>query len=107
LDAIGHADRGAAADFPRRAAASEEDEARLAGMRGNCILAKHRTVHLVAPDQFLPIVRDFVRIPRDVVLATGPREVAGGPWPLLLIGFSIAMGLIYRGGTIRQLRSVS
>jgi uncharacterized membrane protein len=36
------------------------------------------TVHLVAPDEFLPIVPDFVPIPRDVVLATGLCEIAGG-----------------------------
>jgi uncharacterized membrane protein len=34
-------------------------------------------VHLVAPDQFLPIVPDFVPLPREVVLATGVCEIAG------------------------------
>ena len=33
--------------------------------------------HLVAPDKFLPIVPDFVPLPRDVVLATGALEIAG------------------------------
>jgi uncharacterized membrane protein len=36
------------------------------------------TVHLVAPDQFLPIVPGFVPMPREVVLATGLCEIAGG-----------------------------
>jgi uncharacterized membrane protein len=36
------------------------------------------TVHLIAPDQFLPIVPDFVPMPREVVLATGLCEIAGG-----------------------------
>jgi uncharacterized membrane protein len=36
------------------------------------------TVHLVAPDKFLPIVPDFVSMPREVVLATGLCEIAGG-----------------------------
>jgi uncharacterized membrane protein len=36
------------------------------------------TVHLIAPDQFLPIVPDFVPMPRGVVLATGWCEIAGG-----------------------------
>jgi uncharacterized membrane protein len=35
------------------------------------------TVHLIAPDQFLPIVPDFVPMPREVVLATGLCEIAG------------------------------
>jgi uncharacterized membrane protein len=35
------------------------------------------TVHLVAPDKFLPIVPDFVPLPREVVLATGVCEIAG------------------------------
>jgi uncharacterized membrane protein len=34
-------------------------------------------VHLVAPDEFLPIVPDFVPFPREVVLATGVCEIAG------------------------------
>jgi uncharacterized membrane protein len=34
-------------------------------------------VHLVAPDKFLPIVPDFVPLPREVVLATGVGEIAG------------------------------
>jgi uncharacterized membrane protein len=33
--------------------------------------------HLVAPDKFLPIVPDFVPLPREVVLATGVLEIAG------------------------------
>jgi uncharacterized membrane protein len=33
--------------------------------------------HLVAPDKFLPIVPDFVPLPREVVLATGVCEIAG------------------------------
>jgi hypothetical protein len=36
------------------------------------------TAHLVAPEQFLPIVPDFVPIPREVALATGLCELAGG-----------------------------
>jgi uncharacterized membrane protein len=36
------------------------------------------TVHLIAPEQFLPIVPDFVPMPREVVLATGLCEIAGG-----------------------------
>jgi uncharacterized membrane protein len=35
------------------------------------------TVHLIALDQFLPIVPDFVPLPREVVLATGVCEMAG------------------------------
>jgi uncharacterized membrane protein len=35
-------------------------------------------VHLVAPDKFLPIVPDFVPLPREVVWATGVCEIAGG-----------------------------
>jgi uncharacterized membrane protein len=35
-------------------------------------------VHLVAPEKFLPIVPDFVPLPREVVLATGASEIAGG-----------------------------
>jgi len=34
-------------------------------------------VHLVAPEKFLPIVPDFVPLPRYVVLATGACEIAG------------------------------
>jgi uncharacterized membrane protein len=34
-------------------------------------------VHLFAPDKFLPIVPDFVPLPREVVLATGVCEIAG------------------------------
>jgi uncharacterized membrane protein len=34
-------------------------------------------VHLAAPDKFLPIVPDFVPLPREVVLATGVLEIAG------------------------------
>jgi uncharacterized membrane protein len=34
-------------------------------------------VHLVAPDAFLPIVPDFVPLPRETVLATGVCEIAG------------------------------
>jgi len=34
-------------------------------------------VHLVAPDKFLPIVPEFVPIPRIVVLATGMCEIVG------------------------------
>jgi uncharacterized membrane protein len=36
------------------------------------------TVHLIAPDRFVPIVPDFVPMPREVVLATGLCEIAGG-----------------------------
>jgi uncharacterized membrane protein len=35
-------------------------------------------VHLLAPDRFLPIVPDFVPMPREVVLVTGVCEIAGG-----------------------------
>jgi uncharacterized membrane protein len=35
-------------------------------------------VHLVAPEKFLPIVPDFVPLLREVVLATGVCEIAGG-----------------------------
>jgi uncharacterized membrane protein len=34
-------------------------------------------VHLAAPDAFLPIVPDWVPLPRDVVLVTGACEIAG------------------------------
>jgi hypothetical protein len=34
-------------------------------------------VHLVAPDKFLPIVPDFVPLPREVVRATGMRLSIG------------------------------
>jgi uncharacterized membrane protein len=34
-------------------------------------------VHLVASDKFLPIVPDFVPLPREVVHATGVCEIAG------------------------------
>ena len=34
-------------------------------------------VHLAAPERFLPIVPDFVPIPRAVVLGTGLCEIAG------------------------------
>jgi uncharacterized membrane protein len=34
-------------------------------------------VHLLAPEKFLPIVPDFVPMPREVVLATGVCEIAG------------------------------
>jgi uncharacterized membrane protein len=34
-------------------------------------------VHLVAPDAFLPIVPDWVPLPRETVLATGLCEIAG------------------------------
>jgi uncharacterized membrane protein len=34
-------------------------------------------VHLFTPDKFLPIVPDFVPLPREVVLATGVCEIAG------------------------------
>jgi uncharacterized membrane protein len=34
-------------------------------------------VHLVAPDAFLPIVPDWVPLPRETVLATGVCEIAG------------------------------
>jgi uncharacterized membrane protein len=34
-------------------------------------------VHLVAPDAFLPIVPDWVPLPRDTVVATGVCEIAG------------------------------
>jgi uncharacterized membrane protein len=33
-------------------------------------------VHLVAPEKFLPIVPNFVPLPREVVLATGACEIA-------------------------------
>jgi uncharacterized membrane protein len=36
------------------------------------------TVHLIAPDRFLPIVPNFVAMPHEVVLATGLCEIAGG-----------------------------
>ena len=35
-------------------------------------------VHLRAPGAFLPIVPDWVPAPREVVLATGVAEIAGG-----------------------------
>jgi uncharacterized membrane protein len=35
-------------------------------------------VHLIAPDKFVPIVPDFVPLPREVVLATGACEIADG-----------------------------
>jgi uncharacterized membrane protein len=34
-------------------------------------------VHLVSPDSFLPIVPDWVPLPREVVLITGACELAG------------------------------
>ena len=34
-------------------------------------------VHIAAPDKFLPIVPDFVPMPRLVVIATGFCEIAG------------------------------
>jgi uncharacterized membrane protein len=34
-------------------------------------------VHLVAPDAFLPIVPEWVPLPRETVLATGLCEIAG------------------------------
>jgi uncharacterized membrane protein len=34
-------------------------------------------VHLRSPDAFLPIVPDFVPLPRDVILVTGVCEIAG------------------------------
>jgi uncharacterized membrane protein len=34
-------------------------------------------VHLVSPDSFLPIVPDWVPVPRDVILITGVCELAG------------------------------
>jgi uncharacterized membrane protein len=34
-------------------------------------------VHLLAPDAFLPIVPDWVPLPRETVLATGLCEIAG------------------------------
>jgi uncharacterized membrane protein len=37
--------------------------------------------HLVAPDSFLPIVPNFVPIPREVVLATGILEIGGSIAP--------------------------
>jgi uncharacterized membrane protein len=35
-------------------------------------------VHLVAPGRFVPIVPDFVPLPRETVLVTGLCEIAGG-----------------------------
>ncbi len=35
-------------------------------------------VHLTSPDQFLPIVPDWVPFPREVVLITGVCEIIGG-----------------------------
>jgi uncharacterized membrane protein len=35
-------------------------------------------LHLTTPDRFLPIVPDWVPLPRDVVLITGVCEIAGG-----------------------------
>jgi uncharacterized membrane protein len=34
-------------------------------------------VHLTAPDAFLPIMPDWVPLPREIVLATGVCEIAG------------------------------
>src|ERR1700722_1391145 len=34
-------------------------------------------VHLLAPEAFLPIVPDWVPLPREIVLATGVCEIAG------------------------------
>jgi uncharacterized membrane protein len=34
-------------------------------------------VHLVAPEAFLPIIPDWVPLPRETVLATGVCEIAG------------------------------
>jgi uncharacterized membrane protein len=35
-------------------------------------------VHITAPEKFLPIVPDWIPFPRQVVLATGICEIAGG-----------------------------
>jgi uncharacterized membrane protein len=35
-------------------------------------------VHLQSPDAFLPIVPDWVPVPREVILFTGACEIAGG-----------------------------
>ena len=35
-------------------------------------------VHLRSPDAFLPIVPDWVPLPREVILVTGACEIAGG-----------------------------
>jgi uncharacterized membrane protein len=44
-------------------------------MAGFYILAG--TLHIMAPDKFLPIVPDWVPIPRQVLLVTGICEIAG------------------------------
>jgi len=49
-------------------------------------------VHLTAPDAFLPIVPGWVPLPRDVVLATGVCEIAGGIG-LLTQQFRVAAGI--------------
>jgi uncharacterized membrane protein len=58
------------------------------------------TIHLVAPDQFLPIVPGFVPLPRAVVLATGLCEIAGGVALLTtrlrwLAGVSLALYAVF------------
>ena len=42
-----------------------------------CFYAAAGSVHLAAPDAFLPIVPGWVPEPRQVVLATGACEIAG------------------------------
>ncbi len=49
-------------------------------------------VHLRTPDGFLPIVPDWVPMPREVVLATGVAEIAGAVG-LLTVRFRRAAGL--------------
>jgi uncharacterized membrane protein len=47
-------------------------------MDDGSFLSRRWNRSFVAPDQFLPIVPDFVPMPREVVLATGLCEIAGG-----------------------------